>query len=118
SQDPAPGRRVTTGTKVNLTVSRGPEEPKEEPDARPQAKPPAGTETPATPHKLGRVRITVPATPPRSWVRVVIIDDNGERTVYNQMHYAGEVIVRNVEGVGKTTIEVYLNDEKVETKTL
>lgn len=118
SQDPAPGRRVPTGTKINLAVSRGPQEEKEEPPPKPEAKPAAGSEATPVPHKLGRVRITVPATPPRSWVRVVIIDDNGERTVYNQMHYAGEVIVRNVEGVGKTTIEVFLNDEKVETKTL
>ncbi len=122
SQDIGPGRKVAPGTKVSLKVSQGPEE--QEPSSGESAvddettgQPPA--DQPVKVKKVGRVRITVPSQASLTEVKIVVKDDTGEaRTVYNQMHYAGDVVQTDVEGTGETVVEVYLNGQRVETKVL
>lgn len=114
SQNPGPGRRVESGTPVDMKVSTGP------PNGREVAPPPASSSnsTDQKPHKVGKVRIVVPSDPKVSWVKIVIRDDDGERTVYNKLHYAGDVVRQTVEGVGETVVEVYLNNNQVQSKVL
>jgi serine/threonine-protein kinase len=122
SQDIGPGRKVAPGTKVSLKVSTGPREAAGSSERKP-ADDEATDDQPETDQqvkvkKVGRVRITVPAQANLTTVKVVIKDDNGERTVYNELHYAGDVVQTDVEGTGETVVEVYLNGQRVETKVL
>ena len=124
SQDVGPGRKIPPGTKISLKVSKG-----SEAEARDEAsdREPAVDSEPTKPDegpqvkvkRVGRVRIVVPSQPSLTQVKIVVKDDSGEeRTVYNELHYAGDVVQTNVEGTGNTVVEVYLNGQKVETKVL
>jgi len=111
-QEPAAATRVDAGTVVNLWVSFGavPEE-----TTRPKSR---GKDGETVDKRAGRVRIACPADPALSWVRIVVRDDDGDHVVYNELHKAGDVIEKRVEGVGQTVVEVYINDTPVEKKVL
>lgn len=123
SQNPGPGRRVDTGSKVDLFVSSGPEEKDKErpstaelgpvPDDLPPEGPADGRE-----ERVGTVMIPVPSKPPQSTIRIVVRDDDGERVAYDAIHHAGDMVRQTVRGVGRSTVEVYINDRKVKEQDL
>ncbi len=128
-QNPGPGRKVPAGSTVSLKISAGPAAPtapvtEEGTKAAGEAGQPAeaggaGEAAKVQARKVGRVKITVPSTPRLTWVKIVVRDDAGERTVYNELRYAGEVVLKAVEGAGaNVVVEVYLNGTRVETKVL
>lgn len=98
---PAPGTRMSRGSSVRLLISRG-QKPKDEP--------------------LDELRTTVvtvdlPAdgTDPQN-VRIVVNDDEGERTVYEQEHAPGDTLTEAVQGVGNMHIKVYYGAQLVLTR--
>jgi beta-lactam-binding protein with PASTA domain len=111
-QEPEPGRRVDSGSSINLWVSTGPTSP----DAKPAAK--SEESRPSKAKHTGKVHVTVPAEPLISQVRIVVRDDQGEHTVYDQTHYAGDVVDQTVSGLGETQVEVFINDQSVQKRTL
>lgn len=124
SQDIGPGRKVAPQTKISLKVSTGPRE--QERDKPSDSQPAADDETHTTPEggpqvkvkRVGKVRITVPSQANLTTVKIVVKDEQGPRTVYNQLHYAGDVVQTDIEGTGETVVEVWFNDQRVETKVL
>ncbi|MCC7495128.1 MAG: PASTA domain-containing protein [Fimbriimonadaceae bacterium] len=126
-QDPGPGRKVASGSAINLKVSSGPPsatpaEPGKAAVTEPgKAAPPgdAAAKAAVKVKKVGRVRITVPSSPRLTWVKIVVRDDEGEKVAYNELKYAGDSVLKTVEGVGQNVVvEVYLNGTRVETKVL
>lgn len=118
SQSPGPGRRVPAGIPVAMYVSSGPETPEEAAPTVIRPGQPVEEPAEAGAKKVGRVKITVPGEPNITWVKIVVRDDDGERTVYNELRYAGDVVLKNVEGRGETVVEVFLNGHKVQSKVL
>lgn len=112
AQNPGPGRRVESGTVVDLRVSSGPPEDQDG-GSREAAPATAGAQT-----KRVTVRIVVPSQPRMTSVRIIVREANGEREVYSAWHDAGDVVEKSVEGKAGAAVEVYLNDRKVESKVL
>jgi serine/threonine-protein kinase len=115
-QEPEPGQHVDSGAAVNLWISSG---PPPENSGRKAAANAGGTDNgDEKARKTGRVRVKVPASPRVSSVRIVVTDDRGPQTVYNQLHNPGDVVDETVSGVGHVTIEVFVNDQSVQKKVL
>lgn len=66
----------------------------------------------------GTVDITVPAGANGQTVRIVLVDDNGRRVVYDSKQNPGDNIVRNVSGTGSVRVQVYINGALVQDQTL
>lgn len=66
----------------------------------------------------GTVDITVPSGKANQAVRIVVSDDSGSRTVFDGNAQPGERIVKDVSGMGRVQIQVYLNGALVQDQTL
>lgn len=66
----------------------------------------------------GTVDITVPSGKANQAVRIVVSDDSGSRTVFDGTAQPGERIVKDVSGMGRVQIQVYLNGALVQDQTL
>lgn len=66
----------------------------------------------------GTVDITVPSGKANQAVRIVVSDDSGSRTVFDDNAQPGERIVKDVSGTGRVQIQVYLNGALVQDQTL
>lgn len=75
------------------------------------------SEPSGTPH-YGTVNISVPSGASNQHVQIVVSDDNGSRTVYDQTHRGGDSISQSVSGTGKTRVQVYLNNSLVQDQYL
>ncbi len=115
AQDPGPGRKVPPGSTVNLKISTG---PPAEPSAEGEETKEPAADTQVLPKRVGRVKITMPTTPRQTTVKIVVRDADGERVVCDEVRYAGDVVMKVVEGRGETVVEVFLNGQKVETRVL
>ncbi|MGM0410463.1 MAG: Stk1 family PASTA domain-containing Ser/Thr kinase [Bacillota bacterium] len=51
-------------------------------------------------------------------VRIIVDDYNGEDVVYNKNHKPGDYISETINSVGKTTVEVYYDDELRHSKVI
>lgn len=95
-----------SGNVIDLTVEYG--SPAAVPDGSANNQEPAGT-----PH-YGTVNISVPAGASSQHVQIVVTDDNGSRVVYDKNQSGGDSITKNVSGVGKTRVKVYINNSLVQ----
>lgn len=119
SQNPGAGRRVDVGTKVDLYVSAGPPEGESEPARRVgRSDPVVDAPAPGREQRVGTVLIPVPSKPDLSTIRIVLRDENGEQTVFDEICHAGDLVRQTVRGVGRSTVEVYINDRKVKEQDL
>lgn len=66
----------------------------------------------------GNVDITVPAGDKNQSVRIVVVDDNGRRVVYDHTQNPGDHVVKTVSGVGTVRIQVYINGALVQDQML
>lgn len=95
-----------SGNVVDLTVEY--ESPAVVPDGSANNQEPAGT-----PH-YGTVNISVPSGASSQHVQIVVTDDNGSRVVYDKNQSGGDSITKNISGVGKTRVKVYINNSLVQ----
>ena len=125
-QSPDPGRKVRPAeTEVVLTVSVRPGtegQPPEAPVVTVERRPTPTPAPRATPSPGGRARglvrtvvhVVVPEGEDAQRVRVVVIDEAGVRTVYEQDHRPGEQVDVVVQSRGYTIIQVYINNNLVQ----
>lgn len=66
----------------------------------------------------GTVDITVPEGPKKQTVKIVIIDKDGRRVVYDNTQKPGDHIVREVSGSGSVRVQVYINNNLVQDQIL
>lgn len=111
AQSPAGGTTVAVNTGITLTAELKTEAAKETKTA----------ETPdsnGTTQTKGTVDITVPAGAKNQEVRIVVVDDNGRKTIYDQTKHPGDRVVREVSGSGNVRIQIYLNNVLVQDQSL
>jgi serine/threonine protein kinase/beta-lactam-binding protein with PASTA domain len=115
-QNPSGGSSATKNSFVSVVLSEGPEqtstpeptntpEPTKEPTARPSAEP-----------KKKTVKITIPdSAPDRVQIKVVA----GGKVIHNQAHDKTEkTISLTLSGTKDTELEIYMDNELVETRTV
>lgn len=95
-----------SGNVIDLTVEYG--AAAAVPDGSANNQEPAGT-----PH-YGTVNISVPSGASSQHVQIVVTDDNGTRVVYDKNQSGGDSITKNISGVGKTRVKVYINNSLVQ----
>ncbi|MDH7570407.1 MAG: PASTA domain-containing protein, partial [Armatimonadota bacterium] len=112
AQDPAPGETVPKGTRVTLTISKGPElapgTPVVTPDDQAGVAPPPAPPPPMP--QRWEIRVEVPRDGGEQPVRIVVVQDGRENEVYNAPHPAGDRFTHTVETTGRATIRVYVGD--------
>jgi len=87
-QTPAPKSQVTEGQKIDLIISKGP-----------------GPE-----RKSVLLEVVLPSKPQKMNVKVIVKDRRGQTTVYNKNHTPDDSPLKiQVEGVGESKAEVYIN---------
>ncbi|WP_018247320.1 Stk1 family PASTA domain-containing Ser/Thr kinase [Orenia marismortui] len=92
AQNPSPGKMTMEGTTIQLIISKGIRNPR-------------GSEV-----KSPLVRIDVPAGNEKR-VQIVVTDDNGQRTVYDQVHQPHDKVEKEVITVGSAVIRVYFDGQ-------
>ncbi|TDX49202.1 Stk1 family PASTA domain-containing Ser/Thr kinase [Orenia marismortui] len=92
AQNPSPGKMTMEGTTIQLIISKGIRNPR-------------GSEV-----KSPLVRIDVPAGNEKR-VQIVVSDDNGQRTVYDQVHQPHDKVEKEVITVGSAVIRVYFDGQ-------
>lgn len=96
AQNPPQGARVNQGTKVRLTLSRGPGPlPRE-----------------------ARIKVPVPNDGREHQVKINISDVRGSNTVYLNTHRPGEQVEVVSRYFGQATVEVYIDERLVKKETL
>jgi beta-lactam-binding protein with PASTA domain len=104
SQSPASGKRVPRNSPVSITISRGPE-PEDGSEVEGVITPPATTGP-----RSYNVDFEIPPGPSLQEVRIVVVDENGEREVYRGSHQVGETVRKRVRGEGpEATVQVFLS---------
>ena len=102
---PKQGTRVEKFSSVALLLSKGPEERTRYPDDVNNV-------------KSSMLSIDLPTSDePRAMVRIDVSDDEGNRTVYEREHNAGETIMQAVKGSGDVTVKVYYGNRLILTRT-
>jgi hypothetical protein len=115
-QYPEPGQSFQRNEPITLIVSLGPQlsdipaEPAQLPPPPPRRSPseegesssPLSTQSTDTPEvalvsRTVHVRVAIPADGSNKEVRVVVRDSDGEHTVYNHMHAAGDLVDEDVQ---------------------
>ena len=74
----------------------------------------ANNQEPAGMPHYGTVNISVPSGASSQHVQIVVTDDNGSRVVYDKNQSGGDSITKNISGVGKTRVKVYINNSLVQ----
>ena len=107
-QAPEPDQRVPRATPVDLVVSKGAAPVVEQPEGR------SGEGLRRT-----QVEYQVPPGANLQEVRIVVQDQQGERTVYRNVHHPGETVRETVSGEGSgAVVRVYLSGLLVEEKVM
>jgi hypothetical protein len=112
SQRPVPGTRVPRGSGVQLRVSLGPA-----PGSAASGSEPGAGEDRSEPRYL-RVEAVTPDDSRDHRVRIVLWDYDGERVAYDKVRGPGVTVTRRVRGVGMITVQVFVDEDLVEQKTL
>lgn len=100
---PAPGSTVKRDESVTLVG-----QPK---DGKKESNKAGGT-------TKGTVDITVPNGRSAQQVKIVLIDDEGGRVVYDGSNAPGDRIIKNVSGTGNVRVQIYLNNALVQEQSL
>ena len=101
---PAPGSSVKRDESITL-VGQSKDGKKDEVNAR------QGT-------TKGVVDVTVPNGRASQHVKLVVIDDDGGRVVYDGTNAPGDRIVKSVSGTGNVRVQIYLNNALVQEQSL
>lgn len=95
-QSPVAGSEVLEGTAVDFTVVK---------------------EASAA-VKRTAVQLVVPDGTAKQAVRIVVTDVNGRRTVYENVHRAGDKIDKEISGSGDVRVQVYINGKLAQEKNV
>ena len=112
SQAKVTGQNIRDGNVADLTVEYGAAAAGSAGDGSANNQEPAGT-----PH-YGTVNISVPSGASSQHVQIVVSDDNGTRVVYDKNQSGGDSITKNVNGIGRTRVKVYINNSLVQDQYL
>lgn len=104
SSDPGAGSVLDKGSAVTLVVSAGKKEEKKSSSSS------GGSSR--------TISYTVPGSGSAKDVRIIVTDDNGSRTVFSDSVAPGTRISRSVSAGSDARVQVYLNGELAEDKTL
>jgi eukaryotic-like serine/threonine-protein kinase len=104
SSDPGAGSVLDKGSAVTLVVSAGKKEEKKSSSSS------GGSSR--------TISYTVPGSGSAKDVRIIVTDDNGSRTVFSDSVAPGTRISRSVSAGSGARVQVYLNGELAEDKTL
>lgn len=118
TQSPSGGEEILEGEKVSFVVAKKPKE--KQPETTEETAPPSET-TDASVQKEKKqadVDITIPPGPARQLVKIVVLDADGARTIYQKFHKPQDKVKVKVNYAGKATIQVYMDDELVKAKEL
>lgn len=85
-QSPEAGTEVKEGSAINFTVSKGPVD-----------------------KKASTIQFTVPRGQSKQLVQIVVTDESGRDTVYEQTHKAGDRINKRVTGYGTVRVQIYVD---------
>ena len=66
----------------------------------------------------GEIDVTVPNGKPSQHIKVVIIDDEGSRVVYDGTNAPGDRIVKRISGSGNVRVQTFLNGALVQEQSL
>ena len=100
-QEPAAGRKLARGERVNLVVSGGPNFG--------QLLGPAGEVL-----LLRRLRVVVPVGPIVQSVRITLTGGQQVTTIYDRIHRPADEITVDLTGAPGDRVEVYIEDQRVE----
>jgi len=104
---PKQGTRIGKMSTIKLVISKGPEETQSTVGAN---------GVPLL--KSTTITVTLPTDgEPHDIVRIYVTDKDGERTVYQKDHRAGDTVVQTVEGNGDVTAKVYYGNRLILTRT-
>jgi len=92
AQKPSTGTKLMEGSTIQLIVSTGIRNPR-------------GSEI-----KDRKIRFNIPPGDEKR-VEFIVQDDNGQRTVYDQVHQAGDTVMKDVIIVGPGSIKIYLDGQ-------
>ncbi len=71
--------------------------------------------TPADPNrKRAKIRLVVPEGAAKQIVKIVVIDAQGVRTVYEKAHAPGEIINTVADGSGYTIVQIYIDNRLIQ----
>jgi len=101
TQQPAAGRKLARGERIDLVVSGGPNFG--------QLRGPNGEVL-----LLRRLRVVVPVGPIVQRVRVTLTGGQQVRTIYDRIHHPGDEITVDVTATPGDRIDVYIEDQRVE----
>ncbi len=101
SQTPSPGTRVPQASPVSIVVLIP---VPSFPGVTTEPLPSQGNE------RRTHLQMIVPQGPPQQEVRIVVIDDQGPREVYRQIHAPGDRIDEVIHSIGYTVIQVYIEN--------
>ena len=104
SSDPGAGSVLDKGSAVTLVVSAGKKEEKKSSSS-------SGSSS-------RTISYTVPGSGSAKDVRIIVTDDSGSRTVFSDSVAPGTRISRSVSAGSGARIQIYLNGELAEDKTL
>lgn len=104
SSDPGAGSVLDKGSAVTLVVSAGKKEEKKSSSSS------GGSSR--------TISYTVPGSGSAKDVRIIVTDDNGSRTVFSDSVAPGTRISRSVSAGSGARVQIYLNGELAEDKTL
>jgi eukaryotic-like serine/threonine-protein kinase len=111
---PPAGTQIRHGDAVTVAISASPG------GAAPPSQPivtgtPPAPVTPSDPNrKRAKVQLVVPEGAAKQFVKIVVIDAHGVRTVYEKPHAPGEVISTTVDGSGYTIVQVYIDNRLIQ----
>lgn len=107
---PPAGTQIAHGDAVAVTIAV---RPTDSGGAPPQ---PIVTGTPGSggDRRQTHLHIIVPEGPARQLVRIVVIDQQGVRVVYEGTHHPGENVDRQVVGQGYTIVQVYIDSRLIQ----
>ena len=111
---PPAGTQIRHGDAVSVAIAALPG------GATPPSQPivtgtPPSPVTPSDPNrKRATVRLVIPEGAPKQFVKIVVIDARGVRTVYEKPHAPGETIDTIVEGSGYTIVQIYIDNRLIQ----
>ena len=71
--------------------------------------------TPSDPNKKrARITLVVPEGAPKQVVKIVVVDAQGVRTVYEKAHAPGETVNTQINGTGYTIVQVYIDNRLIQ----
>jgi eukaryotic-like serine/threonine-protein kinase len=127
SQDPGAGEALNPGQAIALQISEGAPAtstplPLESPLAAAPSPSPSPTASALLPSpgaaRVMRISVALPQSNVAQPVRVVLEDDTGSRTIFDQSTNGGVTLSFDVTVVGQGTIETYVNDKLVSSTPL